>query len=201
MTENSRDALALALAREGLIQFGRFVHDDGAIWPLAVRLLWLPSYPVLLKQTAAALQPLLDQVAADRLLTTGDAIPLGTALSLASGVPMTYPYGEVRDYTAAYAIEGAYDVGHPTVLLSDVLIDGTQAEQITALARRVGLDVHAVLAVLDLGLGAREQLSAMDYTVHSVLALDDMLPLLAENDMLPAGMRATVQNWLDEMRG
>lgn len=201
MTENSRDALALALAREGLIQFGRFVHDDGAIWPLAVRLLWLPSYPVLLKQTAAALQPVLDQVAADRLLTTGDAIPLGTALSLASGVPMTYPYGEVRDYTAAYAIEGAYDVGHPTVLLSDVLIDGTQAEQITALARRVGLDVHAVLAVLDLGLGAREQLSAMDYTVHSVLALDDMLPLLAENDMLPAGMRATVQNWLDEMRG
>lgn len=200
MAEHTQDALALALAREGLIQFGRFAHDDGAIWPLAVRLLWLPSYPALLRQTAEALRPLLHQVAVERLLTTGDAIPLGTALSLASDIPMTYPHGEVRDYTAAYAIEGAYDVGHPTVLLSDVLINGAQAQQITALARRVGLDVHAVLAVLDLGLGAREQLSAMGYTVHSVLTLDAILPVLSENGLLPAGMWATVQRWLDDVR-
>lgn len=200
MTDYSHDVLALALAREGLIQFGRFVHDDGAIWPVAVRLLWLPSYPALLRQTANALRSLLDQVTVERLLTTWDAIPLGTALSLASDVPLTYPHGDVRDYTAAYAIEGAYDVGHPTVLLSDVLIDGAQAQQITTLARRVGLDVHAVLAVLDLGLGAREQLSAMGYAVHSVLTLDEMLPVLADNGYLPPQMRATVAQWLAENR-
>lgn len=197
MTEIVADNLALALARQGLIQFGRFVQADGAIWPVAVRLLWLPSYPTLLRDTAAALTPLLDGLDADRLLTTVDAIPLGTALALSTEIPMTYPYGEVRDYTAAYAIEGAYDVGHPTVLLSDVLIDAAQAEQITALARRVGLDVHTVLAVLDVGLGAREQLETLGYGVRTVLTLRGVLPALEAHDLLPPLMRQAVERWLD----
>jgi hypothetical protein len=37
------------------------------------------------------------------------------ALSLRANLPLVYPYGETRDYTAAFAIEGAYDVGHPTL--------------------------------------------------------------------------------------
>lgn len=196
MADHDFDTLAIALARDGLIQFGRFVRGDGAIWPVAVHLLWLPSYPALLRQTAAALVPLLEEMDAERLLTTSDAIPLGTALSLQSGLPMTYPYGDVRDYTAAYAIEGAYDVGHPTVLLSDVLIDGGQARQITALARRVGLDVHTVLAVLDLGLGAREQLTAMGCAVHSALVLRDVLPTLEAGGFLSPLMRGAVEAWL-----
>ncbi|MCD4686889.1 MAG: hypothetical protein K8S97_13235, partial [Anaerolineae bacterium] len=185
MSEKTSDNLALALAQQGLIQFGRFAQDDGAIWPVAVRLLWLPSCPVLLRDTAAALRSLVRELDAVRLLTTVDAIPLGTALALSTEIPMTYPYGEVRDYTAAYAIEGAYDVGHPTVLLADVLIDAAQAEQITALARRVGLDVHTVLAVLDIGLGARERLEALGYGVRTVFTLREMLPVLEARDLLP----------------
>ncbi len=199
MSEKTSDNLALALAQQGLIQFGRFAQDDGAIWPVAVRLLWLPSCPVLLRDTAAALRSLVRELDADRLLTTVDAIPLGTALALSTEIPMTYPYGEVRDYTAAYAIEGAYDVGHPTVLLADVLIDAAQAEQITALARRVGLDVHTVLAVLDIGLGARERLEALGYGVRTVFTLREMLPVLEARDLLPPIMRQTVTTWLSEV--
>lgn len=191
------DALALSLARAGLIQFGRFVQPDGAIWPVAVNLRWLPSYPALLRDTAAALGDLSAGITADRLLTTVDAIPLGVALSLHSGLPMVYPYGAVRDYTAAFAIEGAYDVGHPTLLLSDLLIDPVQAHAITALARRVGLDIHAVLAVLDLGLGGRARLEAAGYTVRCALVLRDLLPALEEVALLPPLMRRTVEQWLN----
>jgi orotate phosphoribosyltransferase len=115
---------------------------------------------------------------------------------LRSDLPLVYPYGEVRDYTAAFAIEGAYDVGHPTLLLSDVLIDAAQATSITALARRVGLDIHAVLAVVDLGLGAREELEAHGYQVRSALTLSAMLPVLAEAGRLPPLMHTTVDEWL-----
>jgi orotate phosphoribosyltransferase len=188
--------LTLKLARAGLIQFGRFVQPDDSVWPLAVNLRWLPSYPALLDETAAALQPLLIDVSADRLLTTADALPIGVALSLRAGLPLVYPYGEVRDYTAAFAIEGAYDVGHPTLLLSDVLIDAAQANRITAVARRVGLDVHAVLAVIDLGLGAREELESAGYAVRFALALREMLPTLADEGFLPPAMRQTVEAWL-----
>lgn len=188
--------LTLKLARAGLVQFGRFERAGGEVWPVMVNLLWLPSYPALLRDVAAALQPLVEGIAADRLLTTIDALPIGVALSLRADVPLVYPYGEIRDYTAAFAIEGAYDVGHPTLLLSDVLIDAPQADQITALARRVGLEVHSVLAVVDLGLGAREELEKAGYTVRCVLRLGEMLPVLAEAGLLPPMMRETVEAWL-----
>lgn len=188
--------LVLALARAGLIQFGRFTQPDGTIWPVALNLRWLPSYPALLRDVAAALEPLLDGIEADRILTTVDAIPLGVALSLQTDKPLVYPYGDVRDYTAAFAIEGAYDVGHPTLLLSNVLIDAGQSQAITTLARRVGLDVHAVLSVIDLGLGARDELIAAGYEVRCLLMLRDNLPELEAAGLLPPTMRATVETWI-----
>jgi orotate phosphoribosyltransferase len=189
--------LILKLARAGLIQFGRFVQPNGEIWPIMVHLLWLPSYPALLRDAAESLEPLIEGIEADRALTTADALPIGVAFSLRTGLPLVYPYGEVRDYTAAFAIEGAYDVGHPTLLLSDVLINAPQANQITALARKVGLEVQTVLAVVDLGLGAREALEKAGYTVRCVLTLREMLPALAEADLLPPMMRATVEEWME----
>ena len=88
--------------------------------------------------------------------------------------------------------------GHPTLLLSDVLIDAPQADRVTALARRVGLDVHTVLAVIDLGLGARGELESAGYGVRCVLALREMLPVLAEEGFLPPVMRQTVETWLSK---
>lgn len=197
LLETSQQALTLALGRAGLIQFGRFVQADETIWPVAVTLRWLPSYPALLREVAAALAEQLPGIEADRILTTVDATPIGVALGLQSDIPVVYPYGEVKDYTAAFAIEGAYDVGHPTLLLSDVLIDGIQAKSITALARRVGLDVGSVLAVIDLGLGAEEALSAAGYQVRSALKLREMLPILEGAGLLPPLMRAAVAAWVD----
>jgi uridine monophosphate synthetase len=188
--------LTLKLARAGLVQFGRFERPNGEAWPVMVNLLWLPSYPALLRDVAAALVPTLDGIAADRVLTTVEALPIGVALSLRADMPLVYPYGEVRDYTTAYAIEGAYDVGHPTLLLSDVLIDARQANQIAAMARKVGLEVNGVLAVVDLGLGAREELESIGHVVRSALRLSDMLPVLAEAGLLPLTMRETVEAWI-----
>ncbi|HVO44160.1 MAG TPA: hypothetical protein VMT34_16140 [Aggregatilineales bacterium] len=195
------DSLALSLARAGLIQFGRFVQPDGAIWPIAVHLRWLPAYPALLRDVAAALGALLEGIEADRLLTTADAIPLGVALTLHTDLSMVYISGEVRDYTAAFAIEGAYDVGHPTVLLSDLLLDAAQAHAITALAQRVGLEVHTILSVLDMGLGACEALAAAGYTLRCALVLHEMLPVLQTQGWIPAVMRASVEHWIAATRG
>jgi uridine monophosphate synthetase len=197
MIVDEKASLTLALARAGLIQFGHFVQPDGAVWPVAINLRLLPSYPALLRDVAAALEPLLTGIEADRILTTTDAIPVGVALSLRTDRPLVYPYGEVRDYTAAFAIEGAYDVGHPTLLLSDSLVDAPQAEAITALARRVGLEVHTVLAVVDLGLGAHAALQAAGYTLRTVLTLRDMLPVLDANGLLPPAMHRAVSDWLE----
>jgi orotate phosphoribosyltransferase len=191
--------LPVRLARESLIQFGRFVQADGAEWPVALRLGWLPSYPALLRDVAAALDPLVAASGADRVLTTDTAIPLGVALALVADRVVLYPAAHPAEAGAAFAIEGAYDVGHPTVLLSDTLLDGAQAEAIRALASRVGLEIHAVFAVVDLGLGAREALEAAGFSVAAVFTLREALPLLEDVGVLPPPMRVSVEAWLAEI--
>ena len=193
-------ALALRLARDSLIQFGQFVQPDGAVWPVALHLGWLASYPALLRDVAAALEPLVDASGADRVLTTGESITLGIALALVADRPVLYPAANPPD-GAAFAIEGAYDVGHPTVLLTDVLLDRVQAESLRALAGRVGLEIHAVVAVIDLGLGAREALQAAGFEAAALFRLREMLPVLERHAILPPRMRASVEKWLGENTG
>ena len=194
------EGLARALADAGLIQFGRFAQPDGGVWPVAVHLDWLPSYPDVLRQAARALAPLMDGLGVDRVLAGPGALPVGVALSFETGVPLVYTVSEMRSAADAFAIEGAYDVGHPTVLLSNLLLDAAQAESLTALAGRVGLEVRAMLAVLDLGLGAREALEAGGWIVRSLLTLADALPVLEAAGALPPVMRARVQAWIKDCR-
>ncbi len=197
MTDSATPAsltLALRLVDAGLIQFGRFSQPDGSVGPVRVHLGWLSSYPALLRDIAAALADLLTGLAVDRLLTTSAAVPLGTALSLHTGLPMTYAHGGAPD--RPLSIEGAYDVGHPTIMLSDVLTGADHAQQLIGLARHVGLDVHSVLVALDMGLGATGQLQAKGYRVLRLMALPDLLPPLAERGHITASLYAAIQRWL-----
>lgn len=194
------DGLARALADAGLIQFGRFAQPGGGTWPVAVHLDWLPSYPDLLRQTARALIPLLDGLGADRVLAAPGALPIGVALGLEAGVPLVYAVNQKPGGADAFAIEGAYDVGHPTVLLSNLLLDAAQAQALAALAGRVGLEVRALLAVMDLGLGARDALEARGWSVRCPLTLAGALPALEAAGALPPRMGARVRAWIESCR-
>lgn len=146
----ARRSLFVEYARAGLILFGRFQAENGEFWPLSFHLTLLPSFPHLMKWTAEFLatsySPMSDR---DRLLTTRKTTALGGVLATLTDVPMLYPYGEIKSYTAAFAIEGAADVGHPTTLLTDVLIDGTVELQIADRAARVGIPVKRILSLVD----------------------------------------------------
>ncbi|WP_119072245.1 hypothetical protein [Aggregatilinea lenta] len=194
------EPLALRLAQESLILFGRFMQADGSAWPVALRLGWLPSYPALLRDVALALNPLVAASGADRILTTAEEVPLGVALGLAADRVVLTPAANPPE-GAAFAIEGAYDIGHQTVLLSDTLLDRAQADAIRALAGRVGLEIHAVVAVIDLGLGARAALQAAGFEAAALFTLREMLPVLEQHAILPPRMRASVETWLDENAG
>lgn len=196
--EPGKNALIDGLASAGLIQFGQFRQADGALWPVWVNLRMAASYPDLLAEMAGALAPLVDGAGNgdERLLCTAEAIPLGVALSLRTGRPLVYAWGADRAYTSAFVFEGAYDVGHTTILVTDVLIDAPQARAMASLAARVGLVVTRVIAVLDLELGARAELASAGFEVRAVLALREVLPRLAAGGRLPEVMRKTVEAWM-----
>ncbi len=140
-------SLIHALTRIGAIQFGQFETRPGVFAPVAIRLALLPSYPAILRDLAGEIAPLVKIAGLSHLLTKPAATPIGVAVSLAADLPLVYPApGD------PHTIEGAYDFNVPTVLLTDVLTDGATEQALIGRVKGLGLDVKAVVAVLDLGL-------------------------------------------------
>jgi orotate phosphoribosyltransferase len=181
----------------GLIQFGRFGGQNGEVAPLSLNFLLLPSFPALMQQTARALVPLLESTPANRILAARQAIPLGAALAIESGVPLTYPYGEAKSYTNAFVIEGAYDVGHPTALLTDALADAEDVVALLEPARKVGLNIIDVLCLFTVGTRGLDALAAQNIRVHTLLSFGDALAALDDRHGLTNSLKGHVAAWLE----
>jgi orotate phosphoribosyltransferase len=190
----SHDTLIRGYVEAGILQFGRFQQADGDFLPIAMNFLLLPSYPHIMQQTAKALVPLVHQSGVDRLLTTRATTPLGAVLAVESGIPMTYPYGEAQSYTHAFVIEGAYDVGHPTALLTDVLKDELAIHELVESARKVGLTVNHLVCLFTLGKKAEAAFIQQNITVHPLLDFRQVVDALT--DVLPTSLRSHLVQWL-----
>lgn len=181
----------------GMIQFGRFKQPDGSYSPLSINFLLLPSFPALLQETAHALVPLLAQTSADRLLALRSTVALGAVLAVESGLPLTYQHGEMRNITNAYIIEGAYDIGHPTTLITDFVGFDSDVLNILTPAQQVGLEVQDVVCICRLGERGTEGLQQQGIRLHALFDLAEALPALQAQGLLPAPMVRTVQQWLE----
>jgi orotate phosphoribosyltransferase len=179
----------------GLVQFGRFQQQDGSFAPLSLNFLLLPSFPALMRQTARELVPLLKKTPANRLLAARQTIPLGAALAIESDMPLTYPYGEAKAYTNAYVIEGAYDVGHPTALLTDVLTDAEDVVSLLEPARKVGLNIVDVICLTTIG---ARGIDALDIPVHRLFHIGAALSSLDGRHGLTDSLKHHVASWLME---
>lgn len=178
-----------ALYRTGLVQFGLF--EPGGR-PVQANLTWLPSYPDVLAEGGRLLAHHIDTGAAERLLVLHDALPLGTASALACGVPMTYSLG--TDRPGVHDIVGAYDIGHPTVLVINQW-DPETALRVNGLVRKaatVGLDVQRIVALIDMA----PQTSVKDIELQSVVRLDELARYLHAAGKLPMGQMRAIEDWL-----
>jgi orotate phosphoribosyltransferase len=189
--------LLQAYLTTGMIQCGRFKQPDGSYSPLSFNFLLLPSFPALMQQTAQAFLPLLQAASTDRLLALRSTVAVGAVLAVQSGIPLTYQYGEMRGITNAYIIEGAYDIGHPTALLTDVVGHDSDALAILDPARKVGLQVTDVLAICQVGQRHVMALAQAGIRLHSLFNLANALPQLQSS--LPAPMLAHLDAWFSDL--
>jgi hypothetical protein len=173
------------LLEAGLVQFGRF-NNALLPTPFHLSLEMLPSYPHVLRVLVNEAKALLSPFRVDRILCTPDAVPFGVGLSLETNIPLVYSRG--RNESRVRTLVGAYDIGHPAILVTNILSSFKPLSQIVSDARRVGLDTHTVLAIVDLGIASLPQ----DMRVASLVRLLD----LALTDQLPPDQRKAVLNWI-----
>ncbi len=131
------------LYQKGLIQFGRFyVLND--ILAVRFHLELLPSYPRLHSKVVQLFIEKVDRsIQLDYVLATYDAIPLGTMIADALKLPLLMQFNSGT--TPASRIIGSYDIGHPTLIISN---SSDNLDILLSDCTRVGLEVEKILAIV-----------------------------------------------------
>lgn len=179
------------LVETGLLQFGRFAQPAG-YEPILLNLDLLPAYPDVLRLAATNLQSLISGSQAERLLCSADSLPLGVAVSLQSGIPLVYSRG--ANMLPAFDLVGAYDIGHPTLLLTNTTPALADIETLVKNARRVGLDVIGWTALID----RQTRKIPEGIPTQSLLYLTDIVEQLLHDQFLPPGQAQAVLTWIKE---
>ncbi len=182
------NVLASLLLDAGLIQFGWF-HQGHTTLPFSVELEMLASYPAVLQAVVERAQTALDGLAVTRLLCRADALPFGVAYALRSGIPLVYSRSSTQELV--FDLVGAYDIGHPTLLLANT-VDGALPNLIAG-ARRVGLEVSAVVTLLEL----RPVAAAGEVRVVPLLRLGDLVREAVQDGRLVPAHAQALQAWID----
>ncbi len=178
------DEILEALVETGLLQFGLF---KGV--PFKLNLAMLPSYPDVLKLLRDEAIGQLEQVEFDHLVCTYDGFALGLALSLELDKPLVWCREEAK--SAASDLVGAYDFGHPAVLIVNVFDDSQSVDHLIQMAGRVGLEIGTVLAIVDY------QRACSDYyALLSLLGLLEGIQQLSNKDLIPTGQAEAAKRWL-----
>ena len=190
--EPHRD-LIIGLAELGALQFGDFTLASGKRSSMYVDLRLLVSRPDLMQTAAAAYAQELAALHCDRIAGIPyAALPIGMAVSLASGVPLIYNRKESKSHGLGKDIEGLWQPGERVVIIEDVITTGGSIVSSVELFRAAGLVVEDAIVLLDRQQGGIENLREAGIRVHSVLELGDVLQLLAETGHIPEDIRQTL---------
>jgi len=172
--------LALTLFDSGIVQFGQFASPNG-IAPMRLDLVMLASYAAannLLAQACARHLQLDNDTY--RLCCSLDTLPVGLMIGQILQQPVIYTPS--REYEARREFIGAYDIGHPTVLLwswTKQLCPDEWKEQMS----RVGLQLCQVLYIV----GGQ----------NSVLPLCNLLNCLVAADRIKPPQAAACLRWFE----
>lgn len=169
----------------GIIKFGRFTLKSGIESPFYVDLRPLASEPKILKNLA---NYLLDMLPLDNFdLICGvpyAALPMATAMSLESYIPLIIKRKEAKEYGTKKMIEGLYQKGQNCLLVEDVITSGKSLLETIPEIENEGITVSDIVVVLDREQGGKELLESKGYRVHTLFKISEIVTLLQEEKRL-----------------
>lgn len=185
----TNDKLLAMLLENGLLQFGRF-ERDGQVAPVLLNLELLPSYPETLHYIAEQAAQKIGR-GFERIVCIADSLSLGTAISLKTNIPLVYSRG--KGELPVYDLVGAYDVGHPAILVMNTLQSATEIQYFVARAKQVGLHIQQVFAVIDVDKNPSHD---AEININVLMQLSEMLDTLEQQKSLAQGQVNAVREWI-----
>ena len=195
------EKIAKALSDANVVKFGEFTLASGIKSPIYVDLRILPSYPesmgAVTEELVKAVKKLKPEVIAGAE-TAG--IPLATAISLKTKIPMIYVRKRPKSYGTQEMIEGILKKDAKTVLVDDMATNAFSKLIFVEGIKAAGGIVKDVLIVLDREQGGVEALAEKGIKLHSLITLKELLSYMKSNNMIDESKYNEVLNYLEQNR-
>ncbi|HIB8181960.1 TPA: orotidine-5'-phosphate decarboxylase [Elizabethkingia anophelis] len=181
----TKRAFFLEAYKLGIIKFGRFTLKSGIESPFYVDLRPLASDPKILKHLSNYLLEMLPLDNFDLICGVPyAALPMATAMSLESYIPLIIKRKEAKAYGTKKLIEGIFQKGQNCLLVEDVITSGKSLLETIDEVENEGLNVSDIVVVLDRQQGGREKLQEKGYNVHTLFTISEVVEILKEEKQL-----------------
>lgn len=101
-------------------------------------------------------------------------VPLATALSLRTGLPVLFVRKEAKPYGTQRLAEGGDFSGARVAVIEDVITTGGQVIESTSALEELGADITGVLCVIDREAGGSENISEAGWELRSVFTKSEL---------------------------
>lgn len=178
------------------IKFGNFTLKSGQQSPIYIDLRELVSYPNLLQNLAILFQEKIPENI-DRVCGVPyAALPMATAISLHSNLPMIIKRKEAKSYGGKKIIEGKFNKGDKIILIEDVITSGISLEETIVQLETEGLVIEKILVVLNREQGGVEKLQQKGYTVEALFSMTSLMQALHQENKIDANVYQSVIDFL-----
>ena len=182
------EKVAKALADANVVRFGKFTLASGIESPIYINLRVLPSYPESMKIVSDELSKLVKKMKPDVVAGAETAgIPLSTAISLKTGIPMIYVRKRPKTYGTMDLVEGILEKGKKVVLVDDMATNAYSKLKFVEGIKHAGGIIEDVVIVLDREQGGIEALGKENIKLHSLITLKELLDYMKDNNMIDDG--------------
>lgn len=169
----------------GIIKFGKFTLKSGIESPFYVDLRPLASDPKILKNLSIFLLEILPLEHFDLICGVPyAALPMATAMSLESDIPLIIKRKEAKKYGTKKLIEGLFSKGQNCLIVEDVITSGKSLLETIPEIENEGLKVTDIVVVLDRQQGGKELLENQGYRVHTLFNIREVCQILSEENQL-----------------
>lgn len=115
-------------------------------------------------------------------------------------VPLIYPRKETKAHGTKAAIEGEYQRGERVIVIDDLVSTGeTKVEAIDKL-KSVGLEVVAIVVLIDREMGAKKFLNDLGYEFEAVVGLNRLLPMWRQLNAITEEQAENVKQFLSQFQ-